>query len=55
MNKKFIIMLYEEGASITQKDQWVGRFGTNLSLQRMVADCNAAVNAIISAGAEAYV
>lgn len=55
MNKKFIIMLYEEGASITQKDQWVGRFGTNLSLQRMVADCNAAVDAIISAGAEAYV
>lgn len=55
MNKKFIIMLYEEGASIDRKDQWVGRFGTTLSLQRMVADCNAAVEAIVSAGGEAYV
>ncbi len=55
MSKKFIVMLYEEGASITQKDQWVGRFGTTLSLQRMTADCNAAVEAIVSQGAEAYV
>ncbi len=55
MNKKFVVMLYEEGASITQKDQWVGRLGSTLSLQRMVADCNAAVEAIVATGAEAYV
>ena len=55
MSKKFIIMLYEEGASLDAKDQWVGRFGATLSLQRMVADCNTAVEAIIAAGAEAYV
>ncbi len=55
MSKKFIIMLYEEGASLDRKDQWVGRFGSTLSLQRMVADCNTAVEAIVAAGAEAYV
>ena len=55
MNKKFIVMLYEEGASITQKDQWVGRFGSTKSLQRMVADANTAVDAIVSTGADAYV
>ena len=55
MNKKFVIMLYEEGASLNQKTQWVGRFGSTLSLQRMVADCNAAVDAIVSMGAQAYV
>lgn len=48
-------MLYEEGASITQKDQWVGRMGSTMSLQRMVADCNTAVEAIDSMGGEAYV
>ena len=50
--KKFAIMLYEEGASgLTH----VNRCGGNFALRRMVADCNAAVEAIVSLGAEAYV
>ncbi len=50
--KKIVVILYEEGASgLTH----VNRCGGNFALRRMVADCNAAVAAIIETGAEAYV
>lgn len=52
MSKKIVVMLYEEGASgLTH----VNRCGGNFALRRMVADGNAAVQAIVAAGAEAYV
>ncbi len=52
MAKRILIMLYEEGASELTH---VNRFGSNFSLRRMVTDGNAAANAIVAAGGEAFV
>ena len=52
MKKKILIMLYQEGASGLT---YMNRCGGNYALHRMVCDGNAAVNAIIGAGGEAFV
>ncbi len=52
MNRRFVIMLYEEGASNLT---YVNRFGSNFSLSRMVADANSAIRAITNFSDKAYV
>ena len=52
MKKKILIMLFEEGASALT---YVNRFGGNFALRRMVMDGNAAADAIVKNGGEAYV
>ncbi len=52
MGRRFVIMLYEEGASDLT---YVNRVGSNYSLRRMVADANSAVRAITAFGDKAFV
>lgn len=50
--KKFLVMMYQEGASLLDFEN---RVGSNFALRRMVADATTAVNAFAELGAEVYV
>ena len=52
MKKKILIMIYQEGASGLT---YMNRCGGNYALRRMVKDGNAAAEAIVKAGGEAYI
>ncbi len=50
--KKFLVMMYQEGASLLDFEN---RVGSNFALRRMVADAMTAARAFASLGAEVYV
>jgi D-aminopeptidase len=52
MKKKILIMLYQEGVSALT---YINRRGGNFAIRRMVCDGNAAAEAIVKEGGEAYV
>ena len=52
MKKKFLVMMYQEGASLLDFEN---RVGSNFALRRMIADATTAVNAFVDIGAEVYV
>ena len=50
--KKFLVMMYQEGASLLDFEN---RVGSNFALRRMIADAMTAVEAFASLGADVYV
>ena len=52
MKKKFLVMMYQEGASLLDFEN---RVGSNFALRRMIADSMIAVKTIAELGAEVFV